>query len=81
MVICLERGVNALHIMEQLMPLPTHHLLLHFNPKWFSLSGAGLLRLVLEKRPLNGSLGTIKFFLCITSCRQYDKPVVMNSRR
>jgi len=28
MVICLQRGANHLH-MEQLMPLPHHHLLLH----------------------------------------------------
>ena len=31
MVICLERGENDLH-MVQLMPLPYHHLLLHWNP-------------------------------------------------
>jgi len=29
----------------QLMPLLPHHLLLHQNPDWFSLSGAGLPRL------------------------------------
>jgi len=30
-VICLERGANDLH-MVQLMPLPSHHLFLHYNP-------------------------------------------------
>jgi len=39
MVICLEQGANDLH-MVWLMPL--HHLLLHLNPEWFNLSGAGL---------------------------------------
>jgi len=43
-VICLERGADDLH-MVQLMPLPPHHPLLHLNPEWFNLSGAGLLRL------------------------------------
>ena len=36
MVICLERGANDLH-MVQLMPLPSHHLLLQQNPEWFIL--------------------------------------------
>ena len=49
----LEQGANDLH-MVQLMPLPPHHLLLHQNPNWFTLSGAGLPRLSWEKRPLNG---------------------------
>jgi len=31
--------------MFQLMPLPPRHLLLHQNPDWFNLSGAGLPRL------------------------------------
>ena len=44
MVICLEWGANDLH-MVQLMPLPPHHLLLHWNPDWFHLSAAGLPRL------------------------------------
>jgi len=39
MVICLERGANDLH-MVQLMPLPLHHVLLHYNPEWFCLSDA-----------------------------------------
>jgi len=37
-------GANDLHVV-QLMPLPPHHLLLHENPDWFNLSGAGLRRL------------------------------------
>jgi len=41
MVICLDRGVNDLHVV-QLMSLPPHHLLL---PDCFNLSGAGLPRL------------------------------------
>jgi len=44
MVICLKRGANDLHVV-QLMPLPPHHLLLHWNPAWFNLSGAGLHRM------------------------------------
>ena len=36
MDICLERGANDLH-MVQLMPLPSHHLLLQQNPEWFIL--------------------------------------------
>ena len=39
-VICLQQGANDLHIV-QLMKLPPHHLLLHQNPEWFNLSGAG----------------------------------------
>jgi len=35
MVICLERGANALHIV-QLMPLPPHHLLLIKIQSWFT---------------------------------------------
>jgi len=35
MVICLEQGANDLH-MVQLMPLPPHHLLLQYNPEWFT---------------------------------------------
>jgi len=35
MVISLERGANDLH-MVQLMPLPPHHLLLQWNPEWFT---------------------------------------------
>jgi len=38
MVICLKRGANDLH-MIQLMPLPSHHLLLHYSPEWSNLSG------------------------------------------
>jgi len=36
----MERGVNDLH-MVQVIPLPPHCLLLHENPEWFCLSGAG----------------------------------------
>jgi len=38
--------------MVQLMPLPPHHLLLH----WFNLSGAGLPRTILEKGRFTGVL-------------------------
>jgi len=41
LVICLERSANDLHIV-QLMPLPPCFVLLHWNPEWFNLSGAGL---------------------------------------
>ena len=37
MVICLERSAHNLH-MVQLMPLPPHHLLLHWNVEWFYVS-------------------------------------------
>jgi len=43
MVICLQQGSNDLR-MIQLMPLPPHHLLLHYNPKWFNLFVASLPR-------------------------------------
>ena len=43
MVICLYQGADDFH-MVQLMPLPPH-LVLHYNPDWFNLSGAGLPRL------------------------------------
>jgi len=33
-----------------------HHLLHHYNPHWFSLSGAGLPRLSWRTKPLNGCL-------------------------
>jgi len=52
MVICLERGANDLH-MVQLMPLPSHHLLLQKNPEWRTF-WCRLTELVLEKRLLNG---------------------------
>jgi len=35
MVICLEQGANDLH-MVQLMPLPSRHFLLQYNPEWFT---------------------------------------------
>jgi len=44
MVNCLERGAADMH-MVQLIPQPSHHLLLHRNPEWFNLSGASLPRL------------------------------------
>ena len=51
MVICLERGANDLH-MVQLMPLPTHHLLLqqiqNGSSFWYQPT-----QVVLEIRPLN----------------------------
>jgi len=59
MVICLKRGANDL-CMVQLMPLPPHHFLIHKNPDWFNLSGAGLLRLS-WKRPINGCLSVCLF--------------------
>jgi len=42
-VICLERGADDLH-MVQLMPVPLHHLLLHYNHEWLNFSGASLSR-------------------------------------
>ena len=36
MAICLERGANDLHMVQQ-MPLPPRHLLLQQNPEWFIL--------------------------------------------
>ena len=54
---CLKQSANDLHIV-QLMPLPSWHLLLHWNREWFIL-------LVLaytacpEKRPLNETLSLI----------------------
>jgi len=44
LVTCLKQGTNDVHIV-QLIPLPPHRLLLHWNPDWFNLSGAGLPRL------------------------------------
>jgi len=42
-VICLEQDASDFH-MVQLMPLPPHLFLLHYNPDWFNLFGAGLPR-------------------------------------
>ena len=58
MVIFLEQCANNLHKV-QLMPLPSHHILLHYNPDWFNLFRAFLLGLFWKKgcsgkRPLNG---------------------------
>jgi len=36
MVICLEQSADDLHIV-QLMPLPAHDLLFHYNPEWCTL--------------------------------------------
>jgi len=60
MVICLERGANDLH-MVQLTPLPPDHLLLHQNPNWFNLSGAGLPRLSWKKTIKQKSVSCIPF--------------------
>jgi len=64
MVICQEQGAYDLH-MVQLMRLPRHHLLLHYNSEWFNLSGAGLVvtHVLLEKRPLNECLS-----VCLSVC-------------
>jgi len=35
LVICLKQGANDPH-MDQLMPLPTYHLLLHKNAEWLA---------------------------------------------
>jgi len=70
MVICLQRGANNLHTF-QLMSLPHHHLLLHYNPEWFNLSGVGLPGLFWKKRPLNGYL---------TACMSYASAIVTISR-
>jgi len=43
----LAQGAHDLYVV-QLMPLPWHHLLLHYNPDWFNLSGAGLSRFSLK---------------------------------
>jgi len=51
-VVCLKRGANDLH-MVQLMPLPPRHLLLKYNPEWFTFLVPAY-QVVLEKRPLNG---------------------------
>jgi len=56
MVICLERGVNDLH-MVQPMPLPPNHLLLHQNPEWFCFSNATLPRFSGKNRLFNGCSG------------------------
>jgi len=59
-VIGLQRGANVV----QLMPLPSHHLLLQYNPEWFAF-WCWLTPVVLEKRPLNGcSSSSIKANLC-----------------
>ena len=67
MVICLERGVDCLH-MVQLVPLHPpnpHHLLPHLNPDWFYLSGTGT-QVVLEKRPSNGCSLVVAVLVCIS---------------
>jgi len=51
MLVCLERGVNGLH-MVYLMPLPPHHLLLQWNPEWFTFLVPAYPGLS-WKRPLN----------------------------
>jgi len=52
MVICLQRGANDLH-MVQLMPLPPYHILLQYNPEWFTFLVPAYLGYP-GKRPLNG---------------------------
>jgi len=49
-------------IMVQLMSLPPHHLLLHYNRDWFDLSGAGLPG-CLGKKAFNGCLSVIDLIL------------------
>ena len=63
MVICLERGVYDLH-MVQLMPLPPHHLLLHYNSEWFNLSGTGLVGY--PRYPGKESIKRVSF--CLSVC-------------
>jgi len=55
MVICLQGGGNELHMVQliQLMPLPPHHRLLHYNPEWFCFTGSGLPRLSWKQASLS----------------------------
>jgi len=54
-VICLERDANDMY-MVQLMPLLSHRRLLHWNPDWFNLSGAGSSRLFWKRGRQTGVL-------------------------
>ena len=56
MVVCLERGANDLH-MVQLMPLPSHHLLLQQSPEWFIL--------LLPAYPGYPGKKAVKRFVCV----------------
>jgi len=51
MFICLEQGANDMHIV-QTMPLPFHHLLVHFKIQ----NGFTVLVQFVEKKPLYGCL-------------------------
>ena len=68
-VICLERGAADLY-MVQLMPLPPHHLLLHYNPECW------LTHAVLENRPLNGNYYKYKM-LHLAFSLQYSKHIMV----
>ena len=50
-IICLKRVADDLH-MVQLMPLPSHHLLLQWSPEWFTFLVPAYLDCP-GKRPLN----------------------------
>jgi len=55
----LEQDTNGLHMVQQI-PLPPHHLLHHYNPEWFDLSGASLPRLSLKRgRQMGVSLSAV----------------------
>ena len=73
MVICLERVVDDLH-MVQLMPLPPVISCFGKNPDWFNLSGAGLLRLSWKRGCQVGLLSFV--FILKTSAFIYLVTVV-----
>jgi len=75
-VICLQRGAKDSH-MVQLMPLSSRHLLLHQNPDWFHLYGAGLPRLSRKKNPLIERTSILSvyyyyyYYYCCCCCSLY----------
>jgi len=74
MVICLERGANDLH-MVQLMPLPPQHVLLQYNPEWFTFMVRAYPGCP-GKRPLNGCSVVVVNFEAVTAhwFSQYNLP-------
>jgi len=82
MVIWLMRGANDLH-MVQLMPLPSHHLLLHKNPEEFTFFAAGFPRVVLKRSLLSecsSSRSSYYAVLCMNGMESVEPLFCRNAR-
>ena len=74
--ICLKWGVNDLHIV-QLMPLPSQHFLLHYNPEWFYLYP----RCPRKRGCYMGIRPSICLSVCLSVCQLATNPLYKPTNR